>query len=140
MREDTMQATIGRPACVRCWQMAIRSNAPFCRITMAYLFPPFRRTEWASCGHEKLCIPKEILQGKQIFRFVSNPTYSAPCIRIRSIPPTLRIQQQRRLSNRLLPGLAAIAFFMESLDTTILNTAVPAISNSLKVPPLHPLL
>jgi hypothetical protein len=31
-------------------------------------------------------------------------------------------------SKRLLPWLVAVAFFMESLDTTILNTAVPAIS------------
>jgi EmrB/QacA subfamily drug resistance transporter len=35
-----------------------------------------------------------------------------------------------------LPWLVAVAFFMESLDTTILNTAVPAISEALKVAPL----
>ena len=29
---------------------------------------------------------------------------------------------------RLLPWLVAVAFFMESLDTTILNTAVPTIA------------
>src|ERR1700761_5026379 len=40
------------------------------------------------------------------------------------------------LSKRLLPWLVAVAFFMESLDTTILNTAVPAISAALKVVPL----
>ncbi len=39
-------------------------------------------------------------------------------------------------SKRLLPWLVAVAFFMESLDTTILNTAVPAISSALKVGPL----
>jgi hypothetical protein len=39
-------------------------------------------------------------------------------------------------SRRLLPWLVAIAFFMESLDTTILNTAVPAVSEALKVSPL----
>ena len=39
-------------------------------------------------------------------------------------------------SKRLLPWLVAVAFFMESLDTTILNTAVPAISAALKVTPL----
>src|ERR1700735_1385189 len=33
----------------------------------------------------------------------------------------------------LLPWLVAVAFFMESLDTTILNTAVPAISAPLHV-------
>ncbi len=37
---------------------------------------------------------------------------------------------------RLLPWLVAVAFFMESLDTTILNTAVPAISQALGVQPL----
>ncbi|HTJ31204.1 MAG TPA: DHA2 family efflux MFS transporter permease subunit [Acidobacteriaceae bacterium] len=37
---------------------------------------------------------------------------------------------------RLLPWLVAVAFFMESLDTTILNTAVPAISSALNVPSL----
>ena len=39
-------------------------------------------------------------------------------------------------SKRLLPWLVAVAFFMESLDTTILNTAVPAISAALQVTPL----
>jgi EmrB/QacA subfamily drug resistance transporter len=37
---------------------------------------------------------------------------------------------------RLLPWLVAVAFFMESLDTTILNTAVPAIAKALGVAPL----
>jgi EmrB/QacA subfamily drug resistance transporter len=37
---------------------------------------------------------------------------------------------------RLLPWLVAIAVFMESLDTTILNTAVPAIAEALQVAPL----
>jgi EmrB/QacA subfamily drug resistance transporter len=37
---------------------------------------------------------------------------------------------------RLLPWLVAVAFFMESLDTTILNTAVPTISAALHVGPL----
>ncbi len=36
----------------------------------------------------------------------------------------------------MLPWLVAVGFFMESLDTTILNTAVPAIAHALKVPPL----
>jgi EmrB/QacA subfamily drug resistance transporter len=36
----------------------------------------------------------------------------------------------------LLPWLVAVGFFMESLDTTILNTAVPAIAKALQVPPL----
>ena len=36
----------------------------------------------------------------------------------------------------LLPWLVAVAFFMESLDTTILNTAVPSIAAALHVAPL----
>src|ERR1700761_5264988 len=39
-------------------------------------------------------------------------------------------------AKRLLPWLVAVGFFMESLDTTILNTAVPVIAQSLHVPPL----
>jgi EmrB/QacA subfamily drug resistance transporter len=39
-------------------------------------------------------------------------------------------------SLRLLPWLVAVAFFMESLDTTILNTAVPTLSQALQVSPL----
>ncbi len=39
-------------------------------------------------------------------------------------------------SRRLLPWLIAVAFFMESLDTTILNTAVPTIAAALHVVPL----
>jgi len=39
-------------------------------------------------------------------------------------------------SKRLLPWLVAVALFMESLDTTILNTAVPAIATALHVAPL----
>jgi EmrB/QacA subfamily drug resistance transporter len=39
-------------------------------------------------------------------------------------------------TQRFLPWLVAVAFFMESLDTTILNTAVPAISAALGVAPL----
>jgi len=34
---------------------------------------------------------------------------------------------------RLLPWLVAVAFFMEALDTTILNTAVPTIALALEV-------
>jgi EmrB/QacA subfamily drug resistance transporter len=40
-------------------------------------------------------------------------------------------------SKRVLPWLVAVAFFMESLDTTILNTAVPAISAALHISPLN---
>src|SRR5271168_3313609 len=41
-----------------------------------------------------------------------------------------------KAAKRLLPWLVAVAFFMESLDTTILNTAVPAVSAALGVAPL----
>ena len=39
-------------------------------------------------------------------------------------------------TKRLLPWLVAVAFFMQSLDTTILNTAVPAIAEAMAVTPL----
>lgn len=48
--------------------------------------------------------------------------------------PPLRVPSET--SKRLLPWLVAVAFFMESLDTTILNTAVPAVSAALDVTPL----
>ncbi len=37
---------------------------------------------------------------------------------------------------RLVPWLVAVAFFMESLDTTILNTAVPTVAAALHIAPL----
>lgn len=40
------------------------------------------------------------------------------------------------ITRRLLPWLVAVAFFMQSLDTTILNTAVPGIARALGVAPL----
>src|SRR5580658_50566 len=39
-------------------------------------------------------------------------------------------------SKQLLPWLVAVAFFMEALDTTILNTAVPVVADALGVAPL----
>ncbi len=50
--------------------------------------------------------------------------------------PVLEPSTPNATSKRLLPWLVAVGFFMESLDTTILNTAVPAIAQALKVPPL----
>ena len=38
---------------------------------------------------------------------------------------------------QLLPWMVAVAFFMQSLDTTILNTAVPAIAEVMDVTPLN---
>ncbi|HEY2446689.1 MAG TPA: DHA2 family efflux MFS transporter permease subunit [Rhizomicrobium sp.] len=46
-----------------------------------------------------------------------------------SAPPSPAIK-------RMLPWLVAVAFFMESLDTTILNTAVPVVAKALAVTPL----
>ncbi len=40
-------------------------------------------------------------------------------------------------TKRLLPWMVAVAFFMQSLDTTILNTAVPAIAQAMDVTPLN---
>ena len=39
-------------------------------------------------------------------------------------------------AKRLLPWLVAVAFFMQAVDTTILNTAVPAIAQAMHVAPL----
>src|SRR5271163_3141349 len=44
--------------------------------------------------------------------------------------------QTSAAAKRLLPWLVAVGFFMEALDTTILNTAVPTMAHSLHVPPL----
>ena len=41
------------------------------------------------------------------------------------------------ISKRLLPWLVAIAFLMESLDTTVLNTAVPTMARALGEPELN---
>ena len=51
-----------------------------------------------------------------------------------AVAPPLQVPSEA--GKRLLPWLVAFAFFMESLDTTILNTAVPAISAALHVTPL----
>jgi EmrB/QacA subfamily drug resistance transporter len=45
-------------------------------------------------------------------------------------------QQASPAASRLLPWLVAVAFFMQALDTTILNTAVPGIARALGVAPL----
>ncbi|WP_263360155.1 DHA2 family efflux MFS transporter permease subunit [Acidicapsa ligni] len=53
-----------------------------------------------------------------------------------SLPDASQTVPLSEASKHLLPWLVAVALFMESLDTTILNTAVPAISSALKVGPL----
>src|SRR6201996_3876827 len=40
-------------------------------------------------------------------------------------------------TKRILPWMVAVAFFMQSLDTTILNTAVPVIAKAMDVTPLN---
>src|ERR1700685_3405604 len=55
---------------------------------------------------------------------------------VKSLSPPSASSPPSAASKRLLPWLVAVAFFMESLDTTILNTAVPTISAALKVAPL----
>jgi EmrB/QacA subfamily drug resistance transporter len=49
---------------------------------------------------------------------------------------TAALQVATPSGRKVLPWLVAVAFFLESLDTTILNTAVPAISAALKIAPL----
>jgi MFS family permease len=51
-------------------------------------------------------------------------------------PPPAPAAAPTDTTKRLLPWLVAVAFFMQSLDTTILNTAVPAIAQAMHVTPL----
>ncbi|MHB1206352.1 MAG: DHA2 family efflux MFS transporter permease subunit [Rhodospirillaceae bacterium] len=51
-------------------------------------------------------------------------------------PPDDSAPKPSIAGKQILPWLVAVAFFMESLDTTILNTAVPTISAALGVAPL----
>ena len=51
-------------------------------------------------------------------------------------PPPVIVAVGPGGSRRLVPWLVALAFFMESLDTTILNTAVPTIARALGIVPL----
>ena len=43
---------------------------------------------------------------------------------------------QQSSVQKTLPWIAALAMFMQSLDGTILNTALPSIANDLQKPPL----
>ena len=56
---------------------------------------------------------------------------SANLVKPGDTPATLPVVSAA--AKRLVPWLVAVAFFMESLDTTILNTAVPAVSQALHV-------
>ncbi|HEX4772876.1 MAG TPA: DHA2 family efflux MFS transporter permease subunit [Bryobacteraceae bacterium] len=57
----------------------------------------------------------------------------SPANPIDSVATTAKPPEPSSSSKQILPWLVAVAFFMESLDTTILNTAVPAISQALHV-------
>ena len=48
----------------------------------------------------------------------------------------MKEEQPGNAVKQILPWLVAVSFFMESLDTTILNTAVPTIAEALGVVPL----
>jgi EmrB/QacA subfamily drug resistance transporter len=50
--------------------------------------------------------------------------------------PSAQRPAEQPVPGALLPWLIAVAFFMQSLDTTILNTAVPSIARALDVAPL----
>ena len=63
----------------------------------------------------------------------STPTHLSPATSSEEQKPQGALAES---SKRLLPWLVAVAFFMESLDTTILNTAVPTIAAALSVAPL----
>ena len=47
------------------------------------------------------------------------------------------MSEQRSTQLRVLPWLVAIGFFMQTLDGTILNTALPAMAKSLGESPLR---
>jgi EmrB/QacA subfamily drug resistance transporter len=51
---------------------------------------------------------------------------------VAAVPSAISIEAVKRI----LPWLVAVAFFMQALDTTILNTAVPAIAKALAIAPL----
>ena len=64
----------------------------------------------------------------------SNPINASPAATIETPFPQPMLSDT---SKRLVPWLIAVAFFMESLDTTILNTAVPTMAVALHVAPLN---
>jgi EmrB/QacA subfamily drug resistance transporter len=51
---------------------------------------------------------------------------------VAAVPSAISIEAVKRI----LPWLVAVAFFMQALDTTILNTAVPAIAKAFNIAPL----
>ena len=61
-------------------------------------------------------------------QFDTTPATASPTIS-GSEPPVAAVK-------RLLPWLVAVAFFMEALDTTVLNTAIPSVAKALGIAPL----
>ncbi len=53
------------------------------------------------------------------------------------MPTSASLLHPQPISKRFLPWLVAIAFLMESLDTTVLNTAVPTMARALGEPELN---
>lgn len=53
-----------------------------------------------------------------------------------SVPNAAGALSREVASKQIVPWLVGVALFMESLDTTILNTAVPVVAAALKVGPL----
>src|SRR5437016_9967133 len=47
------------------------------------------------------------------------------------------INTEENLPRRFIPFIISLALFMEAVDTTIINTAIPAISKSLQVAPIN---
>jgi EmrB/QacA subfamily drug resistance transporter len=73
---------------------------------------------------------------RYIFRAAAaEMAYALPVSRktSRPLPASTAPLQPSAAIKRMLPWLVAVAFFMESLDTTILNTAVPIVSKALGV-------
>jgi EmrB/QacA subfamily drug resistance transporter len=71
--------------------------------------------------------PQAGLETGRATRLATETGFPLAVLRATSHPPPDAIK-------RMLPWLVAIAFFMESLDTTILNTAVPVMAKALAVP------
>ena len=61
---------------------------------------------------------------------------SAEDLATEALKETLTTATPSAAIRRVLPWLVAVAFFMESLDTTILNTAVPIVAKSIGTTPL----
>jgi hypothetical protein len=75
------------------------------------------------------CVSFSAWQKKKLAAAKVGPSAEAA---VAAVPSAISIEAVKRI----LPWLVAVAFFMQALDTTILNTAVPAIAKALGVAPL----